>query len=145
MKKSLTFIYRQQAKDQLHPSRFPWDITKMLWTCCFGYFGCARLGTLKLLQSSCRKLLRLSAGKKSTSSPRLFWRYCKAMQFSHFGYFVHAWLDTPKMIVSTCRRVRCYLHAKNKLQHSLKSPAIWLAESILAHNSRTRILPDMEI
>ena len=25
----------------------------------------------------------------------------------------------------------------------LKNPAIWLADSILAHNSRTRILPDM--
>ena len=25
----------------------------------------------------------------------------------------------------------------------LKNPAIWLADSILAHNSRARILPDM--
>ena len=27
--------------------------------------------------------------------------------------------------------------------YNLKKPAIWLAESILAHNLRTRILPDM--
>ena len=43
-----------------------------------------------------------------------------------------------------------YLHAKNKLHHSLflryyilKNTAIWLAESILTHNLRTRILPGM--
>ena len=81
----------------------------------------------------------------------LFWRYCKDIQTSYFGYFGHAWLHTPKMIVSTCRRFRC-LSACQKYTSSftsflryyiLKNPAIWLVDSILAHYSKTRTLPDM--
>ena len=78
--------------------------------------------------------LCLSAGKKSTSSPMLFWRYWKDMQIS-FGYFGYAWLHTPKMIVSTCRSLWC-LSPCQKYTSSL-------AGSILAHNSRLKILPDM--
>ena len=89
--------------------------------------------------------------QKSISFPMLFWRYCKVMQTSYFGYFGHAWLHTPKIIVSTCRRLRC-LSACQKHTSSftsflryyiLKNPAISLADSILVHNSRNRILPDM--
>ena len=81
----------------------------------------------------------------------LFWRYCKDIRTSYFGYFGHAWLHTPKMIVSTCRRFRC-LSACQKYTSSftsflryyiLKNPAIWLVDSILAHYSKTRTLPDM--
>ena len=77
----------------------------------------------------------------------LFWRYSKDIQTFYFGYFEHAWLHPPKMTVSTCRRLRC-LSACQKLTYSLtsllryyilKNPAIWLADSILAHNWRTRI------
>ena len=73
------------------------------------------------------------------------------MQTSYFGYFGHAWLHTPKMIVSTCRRLQC-LSVSQKYTSSfpsllryytLKNPAISLSDSILADNSRTRILPDM--
>ena len=42
------------------------------------------------------------------------------------------------------------MHAKNKLHHFLflryyilKNPVIWLAGSILAHNLRPKILPDV--
>ena len=75
------------------------------------------------------------------------------MQAYYFGYLGHAWLYTTKMIVSTCRRLRC-LSACQKYTSSfssflryyiLKNPTIWLADSILTHNSRTRILPDMRL
>ena len=61
-----------------------------------------------------RKILCLSAAKKSTRSPMLLWRYCKDMQ-TYSGYFRHAWLHSPKMIVLTCRRPRCLSTWKNKL------------------------------
>ena len=44
-----------------------------------------------------------------------------------------------------------YLHVKKNftihlfLRNILKNPAIWLADSIFARKSRTRILPDMEL
>ena len=53
-----------QAKNQVHPSRFRWYIAKILQTCYFEYFEHARLRTPKVILSSCRKLLRLSAAKK---------------------------------------------------------------------------------
>ena len=40
----------------------------LLWAC---------LAMIKIL-STCRKLSRLSAGKKTTSSPMLFWRFAKS-------------------------------------------------------------------
>ena len=55
-------------KNQLHPSRFPWDIAKILQTY-FLYFGHAWLRTAKVILSTCRKHSCLSAAKKSTSSP----------------------------------------------------------------------------
>ena len=57
--------------------------------------------------STCKKPLSLFAGKKSTSSPILYWRCCKYMQTSYLEYFGHAWLHTLKMIVSTCTRLWC--------------------------------------
>ena len=92
-------------------------------------------------------------GKKSASPLMLFWRYCKDIQTSHFGYFGHAWLQTPKMIVSSCRRLWCFSVCQNKtssfisfLRHYiLKNSAIWLADRILANNSRTRIFPVCQI
>ena len=116
------------------------------------------LGTLEMpaypsqsLQSNCWKFSCSSAGKKSVSYLMLFWRYCKDKQTSYSRYFGHAWLHIPKMKVSTCRRRRC-LSACKKYTSSLtsfsryyilKNCAIWFANSILAHNSRIRILPDM--
>ena len=103
-----------------------------------------------MILSTCRKPSRLFAGKKSISSPMLYWRYCKDMQTSYFGYFGHAWLDAKKMIVPTCRRPRC-LSASQKYTSSftsflryyiLKNHAVWFADNILVHNSRNRILPD---
>ena len=55
------------------------------------------------------------------------------------------------MIVSACRRLHClsaYQKYTSFLQfflrfYILKNPAIWLADTILAHNSRTRIFPDI--
>ena len=146
------YVYLQ-TKNQLHLSRFPSDIAKILQTCYFGYFGHAWLCTPTVIQSTYRKLLRLSAGEKSTSFPSFFRRYCKDMQTFYFGYFGHAWLPKLKMIVSTCRKLRC-VSACHKYTssfisflryHILKNPAIWLASIILAHNSRARILSDMKL
>ena len=84
------------------------------------------------------------------SSPILFWWYWKNMQ-TYFGYFGYAWFHTPKMIVPTCRQLWC-LSSCQKYTSSftsflryylLKNPVIWLPGSILAHNSRLRILPDI--
>ena len=94
---------------------------------------------LVVILLSCRKLLCLSAGKKSTSSTILLCRYCKDMQ-TYFGYFGHACSYSPKMIVSSCGRLR-YLSAYKIWTASftfflryyiLKNLAIWLAGSILA-------------
>ena len=91
--------------------------------------------------------------QKINFTTMLFWRYCKDIQTSYYGYFEHTWLHTPKMIVSTCRRLWC-LSACQKYTSSivfflryyiLKNAAIWLADSILAHNSRARILPDVAL
>ena len=81
------------------------DIAQILQTCYFGYFGNAWLNTLKVMLSTCRKLLCLSAGSKSTSSSTFFWRYCKDMQTSYFGHFGHAWLCTPTVILSTLQQL----------------------------------------
>ena len=73
-----------QAKNQLHSSCFPWYTAKILQTCYFGYFGQAWLDAPIMIVSSCRKLLHLSACRKTTSSPTFFWRYCKYIQTPYF-------------------------------------------------------------
>ena len=106
---------------------------------------------LKVILSTHRKLLCLSTQNKSTSFPIIFWRYCKDMQTSYFGYFEHACLCKLKMIVPTCRTLRCLPACQKQTLpftsllrcYILKNLAIWLVDSILSHNSRTRILPDM--
>ena len=100
------YVYLQTT-NQLHLSRIPSDIAKILQNCYFRYFGHAWLCTPKVIHSTCRKLLRLSAGEKSTSFPSFFRRYCKDMQTFYFGYFEHAWLPKLKMIVSPCRKLQC--------------------------------------
>ena len=100
-----TFNVYHNEKDQLHPLCFPWHIEKILQTCCFGYFGHACLCTPKVVLSSYRKLLRLSLGKKSTSSSMLLWRYCKDIQV-YSGYFGYACLHLPKVITPTCRKLQ---------------------------------------
>ena len=125
-------------------------IAKIQPTCYYGCFGHIWLSTPKVILSTCKKLSCLSAGIKLTLSPTFFWAYCKDMQISYFGYFGHAWLCKPKMIVSTCKKRQC-LSAFQKYTSSLTSflryyilkTAIWLANSILAHNSRNRTLSDM--
>ena len=56
----------------------------------------------------------------------------------------------PKVYDQLVEDFHAYLHAKNKFYNSLLSWDItfkriltWLADSFLAHNSRTRILPDV--
>ena len=95
----------------------------------------------RVIPSSCQKLSRLSAGKKSNLLSMLFWRYCKNIQ-TYFGYFGHAWLHTSRMIVSNCRRLQCLSTCQKYTlsftpflrYYNLKNPAIWLYVSILAHN-----------
>ena len=101
-----TFNICQQAKNQLHPSCFPWDITKILLTGCFWYFGPIWLLSPKVILPSYRKHLCLSVGKTSTSSPILLWGYCKNIQI-YFGYFGHARSHALKMIVSPWQRLQC--------------------------------------
>ena len=56
----------------------------------------------------------------------------------------------PQWLYQLAEDFDVYLHAKNKFHHSLflryyilKNPAIWLADRILADNSRNSILADM--
>ena len=100
---------------------------------------------------TCRKL-SLFNDQSINFIPHVFWKYCEDM-LSYFGYFGPACLRTPKMIVPTCRTLR-YLSAGQKYNSSFtyflryyffKNPAIRLGGSILAHNSRTRILPHKEL
>ena len=71
----------------------------------------------------------------------------KRCKFSYFGYLGHVWLCRPKMIVSTRRKLRS-LSGCQKYPSSFPSSLRYyslLTKSILIHNSRTRILPDMEL
>ena len=132
MKKLLTLICRQKTKFILH------IFLEILQVYCFGYFGHAWMNKPKVILSTCRKASCLFPGKKSTSSPMLYWRYCKDMQTSYFGYFGHAWLHTPKTIKSTCTSLWCVSVCKKQTSsltsflryYILKNPAIWLADSI---------------
>ena len=107
-----------QVKNQFHFFYFPWDITKILQTC---YFRYAWILTPKVLLSTRRKISCLPAGKKSTSAPTFFWRYCKDMQTSYFGFFGHSWLPQHKWYHRLVENFNVYLHAINKLPHSLLS------------------------
>ena len=109
--------------------------------CYFGYLKNGRLCTPKVILSICKKFGYLFLRKK-LHSPR-FLDYCKDMWISYFGYFGHAWPHTPKMY-QLVENFNGYLCAKNKHHYSLlswdiyymlKNNAIWLASSILAHNS----------
>ena len=142
MTRSLTFICRQKINFILH------DFLEMLQR----YWKLIVLGTLsmpgyahpkwkKIAENVC-VYLQAKIIFIPHPSPMLFWRYCKDMQ---------TLIHSLKMIVSTCKRLPC-LSACEKYTSSfpsflryyiLKEPAIWLADSILAHYSRTRISPDM--
>ena len=99
LKKPLMFICRQKINFILHV------FLDILHTCNFWYSGHAWLCTTKVIVSTCRKLLCLSACKKSTSYPTFFSGYCKDMQTSYFGFFGHVWLHTSKMTVITCKKL----------------------------------------
>ena len=58
------FVIYFQAKNQPHPSSFPWNIAKILYTC-IGYFGHTWQRTTKRILSTCRKGSCLSAAKKN--------------------------------------------------------------------------------
>ena len=109
-----------QAKNQLHPSCFPWDIAKILSACCFGYFGHAWLCTPKVALSTYRNPLCLSADGKSISSPMLFWRYWKICKFLILSTWSIVGYTHPKCF-ELVEDINVYLHAKNKLHHSLLS------------------------
>ena len=72
---------------------------------------------------------------------------------TYFGYFGHAWLHSPKIIVSPCRRLQCLSACKKQTSsstsfiryYSQENPANWLVDTILAHNLRPRILPNMVV
>ena len=139
MKKTLIFICRQKISFILHVFLETLQI----------YCKLVILGTYSIPgyanQSVTINLQKTSTftNKKPTSSHTLFWSS---------GYFGHVCLCTTKMIVSTCGTLQS-LSASQKYTSSftflryyiLKNPAIPLADSTLANNSRTRILPDMEL
>ena len=109
--------------------------------------------TPKMIRSIWRNLWSLSAGNKSTSSFTFSLRHCKDIANLLFWVFwaclitqttndsINLWktsmfISCQKSTSSFTSFLRYYI---------LKNPAIWLADSILAHNSRTRSLPDMRL
>ena len=64
-----TFETYLEAKNQLYPSRFPWDIAKTLQTCHFRYFGHALLHTLRVILSSCRNFCAYLQSKNQLHTP----------------------------------------------------------------------------
>ena len=132
MKKPLTLICRQKTKFILHIF-------------------------LEILQRYCKLIVLGTLGMPGYANEKWYYQlvenfrvYLQAKNQLHSHAFLEI-LHTLKTIVSTCRRLRC-ISACQKSTSSftsflryciLKNPAIWLADSILAHNSRTRILPDI--
>ena len=72
------------------------SIAKILQTCCFGYFGHAWLWTPKVILSSCRNFLCLSAGNKSTLSPMFFGDIAKICKIFIFGTLCMTGYSHPK-------------------------------------------------
>ena len=118
-----------------------------------------------MILTSCRKLPCLTAGKKSTSSPYFSGDTAKICQLIILSTLGMPDYGHPKWKYQLVKHFDAYLHAKNTLHRSLWClsacqkytssltsflryyilPAIWLANSILARNWRTRILPDMRL
>ena len=146
-----TFDVYMQSKNQFHPSRFSCDIVKMLQTCYFGYYGHAWLHIPKVKIWISRKLSCLFEGKDQLHHSRFSGNIAKICKLLYFGYFGHARQQIPKLILSTCRKL-WHLSASQKYTSSfatllryyiLKNPAIWLTNSILADNLKTRVLSYM--
>ena len=131
---------------------FPWDITKILWNFFFGYFGHAWLHKPRVILSICRKLLLICRQKKQLH-PLLPSPFLEILQrYANLCWVLWSWLvaHTQNDIISLQKtsmficmpKINFSIHFFLEI-YILKNPAIWLADSILAHNSRTRILPDM--
>ena len=100
------FDFNLREKNLPYLSCFLWDIAKILQTCYFGYFGHAWLLAPKVTLTTCRKILCLSAGKKSTSPPMFFWRYCKVVQLLNLGTLSMPGYSHPND-TSICIKLRC--------------------------------------
>ena len=118
----------------------------LIVNCYFGYFGYAK----NTIVSACKKLRRLSLSKKIKFIPHLFLeillRHSKLFISSTLGMANHPYQNQQYQLVGNW----CLSASKKSTwflilflsYYILKNPAIWLAKSILAHNLRTRILPD---
>ena len=106
----------------------------------FGYSGHVWLPTLKVILSTCRKLLCWSAGKKNNFIFHVFLDTLQKYTSLLFWALCACLVNKPKMIVSTCRRLQClsvcqkYSSSLTSLlrYYILKNPASWLADCILA-------------
>ena len=107
-----------QAKNQPHPSYFTWDIVKILQTRYFGFFGHAWLRTPKLILSTCRKLLCLSAVKKKNHLQHFSVNIIKIYKFLILGNLGMHGCANPKSYYHLVENFNVYLHAKNELHHS---------------------------
>ena len=63
------------AKNHIYPCPLPWNITKILQTYYFGYYGQSWPRPPKTMTSTARKFLCLLANKKSNWSLNVFYRY----------------------------------------------------------------------
>ena len=76
------------AKNRFHPSRFPWDIARILQASYLGYFGNGRLRTPKVILSIRRKFWYLFVAKKFNFIPHVFEaiaKICELLTLSTLG------------------------------------------------------------
>ena len=138
------------AKNQLHRSPLSWHIVKILQT----YFRCLSMPRYDH-HKRCYQLVQnfdvYLYAKNQIYPSTLFWNIGKILLTLYIGYLGHAWPCLQKRTVSTSRKFWCLSTCKKKSTwsltsflwyYTLKNPAIWLAEIILAHNLRIKILPD---
>ena len=146
------FCVYLQTKNLLHPPCFSGDIGKINKLLISGTLGMASYTHPKwycqLVENFC-----VYMQTKNWPHPSCLSEDIGNIYKPYFGSLGHNWIHTPKIIVLTCRKLQC-LSACQKQTSSftsflryyiLKNPATWLAHNILTHNSRTRILPDMEL
>ena len=121
----------------------------ILQPCYYGNFGHDWPCPPKLIVSTCRKIVGcLSECRKITFIPHLFLeilrKYCKLVILGTLGMLS----NQPRTIMRTCLKLWCLSTFKKSTwsllmrYYNLKTPSIWLAKKILAHNLKTWILTD---
>ena len=115
----------------------------VLWVCLAVYTLSDIVNLLKTFIIICRQ--------KMNFIPLVFLemlrRFSNFLLWVFWAYLAMQTQNSINLIVSICRKLRCLSSYQNYISFlrywMFNNPAIWLANNIMAHNSRTRILPDI--